>query len=219
MHSELSNAKEDSIIKSIISPYKKPLDEKMDEAIAVSDTVLTKDGIESNLANFIMKALEQFVFDNYPGEVEFIIPVVNRGGIRTTLPKGEITVRNIFEILPFDNEIVFVTISGENLYNMLLSFCENQKLFSYYVSFSIENKTPTNIQIRGQDFDKSKKYLVITTDYLANGGDNTTCFSNPIKLENTGVKLRDAVISYCKFLTRINRHITSEHNGRITISE
>lgn len=218
-HLELIDLKDDSLTNAKILVYKRSLDTQMKEVIAVCDCTLTKNGMESTLANFVMLAIEHFCEENYPHLKNKIIPMVNRGGLRTNLNKGEIRIESIYELMPFDNEIVFLTISSTKFKESLDVFCENGKLFNSHISFNIIEKKPFNILIYNEKFDDKNQYLIATTDYLANGGDNSAFFENPILSQSTGIKLRDAIIEYCRFLTKNNKHILPYTNGRISISK
>lgn len=217
-HIELKTVKPDSSTTVFIDNYKKVLDGKMNEVIAISDSILTKDGMESTLANFVLEAMDHYINSTKSESLQFIT-FVNRGGLRNNLPKGEITVRNIYELMPFDNEIVILKISGNKLKEALNSFCENGKLFSKNVSFQCDKKIAKSISFKNQVIVDSINYSIVTTDYLSNGGDNCYFFSQPHFSESTGVKLRDAIIEYCRFITNKKLHITPYRDGRITISK
>ena len=218
-YSELKQIKNDSLTVAKIAPYKKQLDTQMNEVIASCDSSLTKDGMESTLANFVMQAVEHFSNTHKPELKNKILPMVNRGGLRINLPKGEISVRTIYELMPFDNELVYITITGTKLQEAVTSFCENGKLFNAHLSFRIEKNKPMDLKIYNEIWNEKDQYIVLTTDYLANGGDNLICFNSPMKLETTGIKLRDAIIDYCRYLTKNNQHILPYKDGRITISK
>ncbi len=215
---EIKQFKSDSIANLRISPYKSSLDKEMNTVIAYSDSALTKDGYECTLGNFLLQAVEHDINikSDYKDKCVFIF---NRGGLRNNLPFGEITKQNIFELMPFENEIVVLTIKGEKLMECIKAICTEGKLISFNLNFTIKDKSPIEIRVSGQDFDSSKNYYVVTSDYNANGGDNCTFFANPLKFENTNVKLRDALLMYCNYLTKNKAHITPFTNGRITISK
>ncbi len=216
-HSELKDFKNDSVSIFFIAPFKKELDVKMNEVIAYCDSALTKDGTESSLANFVMNAVEYSVNKTNP-ELKKIIPTVNRGGLRINLPKGDISVRTIYELMPFDNEIVILKLNPAKLKEAVNYFCDNGKLFTNYLEFYCDKKNGINLKIHGEILNENSEYTIITTDFLANGGDNCTFFSNPLYYSNTGIKLRDAIIDYCRYLTNKNLHIVPFKNGRISVS-
>ena len=190
----------------------------MNTVIAISDSALTKDGYECTLGNFLLQAVEHYI-NNKSDFTNKCVFIFNRGGLRNNLPSGEITKQNIFELMPFENEIVILTIKGEKLQECINAICTDGKLISFNLSFTIKDKSPKEIKVFGEDFDASKNYYVVTSDYHANGGDNCTFFANPIKSEITNIKLRDALLLYCNYLTKNKTHISPFTNGRIQFSK
>ena len=60
----------------------------------------------------------------------------------------------------------------------------------------INDDKVSDVKIANFAFDANKNYRVATSDYLANGGDHMDFFLNPISIENTGMKLRDAILAH-----------------------
>jgi hypothetical protein len=58
---------------------------------------------------------------------------------------------------------------------------------------------------------------VVTLDYLADGNDSMNAFKDAIKMNNTGIVLRDIIIDYVRKQTAEGKAITSKIDGRITI--
>lgn len=218
-HYELKTVKNDSIADLSVLPYKDKLDLEMSKVIAFSDSALTRDGFESSLGNFVLLAVEGYI-NTYKSDIAAgCILFINRGGLRNNLPKGKITKGHIFELMPFDNEIVILTISGQKLNEAIHFMVKENKLISYHLMMEIKNKKPENIILYSTPIEENKNYIIITTDYLAMGGDNCSFFGKPIYYENTGVKLRDAIIYYCEKLTKEDKHIKPFIDERIKISK
>lgn len=218
-HYELKTSKNDSIVALNTLPYKNKLDLEMKQVIAYSDSILTKDGNDVSLGNFACRTVEDFVRTNKNAIAGKHIVILNQGGLRNTIPAGEITKRHIFELMPFDNEIVILKISGEKLMECIQSFIKDKKLISRNLSFLIKDGEALNIKIWGQPFDIKEDYFIVTTDYLAMGGDNCIFFSKPLSYETTLVKLRDAMIDHCMALTKINKHIIPDRTVEIRVSK
>jgi 2',3'-cyclic-nucleotide 2'-phosphodiesterase (5'-nucleotidase family) len=218
-HYELKSLTSDSIAQISISPYKETLDKEMVKVIAYSDSALTKEGPEPVLGNFVSMAVEEYIDNNYPEFKNNYIIILNRGGLRNNLPQGPVTKNNIYELMPFDNEITILTISGQKLMDGLKAMTSEKKLFSNYLNMLVKDKIPEEIFIHGKPFDIAQNYVVITTDYLAMGGDNCSFFAKPLSYKNTGVKLRDAIIGYCDSLTKNNKTIKPLRFGNIRISK
>ena len=218
-HYELKTTKNDSITDLGVLPYKAGLDKEMKTVIAYSDSSLTRDGFESSLGNFVLMAAEEYIITNKKTGAGNCLIILNRGGLRNNLPKGEITKGNVFEVMPFDNEIVILKISGQKLSDCIKALLKENKLISLNLTMTVKNNEADEIIISDKPFNMSDDYYVVTTDYLAMGGDNCSFFGKPISYETTGTKLRDAIISYCETLTKNNVHIKPQHIGRIRISK
>jgi 2',3'-cyclic-nucleotide 2'-phosphodiesterase (5'-nucleotidase family) len=115
---QLTDSVTDNSFAEILSPYTNKLGEGMSEIISYSDTSLVDYKPESPLSNFVSDLVldftRKFALQNLPGtQVHFSL--VNHGGLRTSLPKGKITVRNIFELMPFENELVLLKLTGSQV--------------------------------------------------------------------------------------------------------
>jgi 2',3'-cyclic-nucleotide 2'-phosphodiesterase (5'-nucleotidase family) len=218
-HYELKSAKNDSAALLSALPYKQKLDIEMKKAVAYSDSALTREGFETSLGNFVMMATEEYITTNKKELAGNCVIMINRGGLRNNLPKGEITKGNIFELMPFDNEIVILKLSGQKLFDAIKAMLKEKKLVSLNLSMKIRIDAPEDIQVNGKPFDISKDFYVITSDYLAMGGDNCSFFGKPISYEDTNEKLRDAIMLYCENLTKNNKHIQPVRTGGFKISE
>jgi hypothetical protein len=83
------------------------------------------------------------------------------------------------------------------------------------IKMGIKDSKATNISIQGLPFDETKNYLVITSDYLANGGDDMNFFLKPISYYPLGIKVRDAIIDYLKEQTLEGNSVTTQLDKRI----
>src|SRR5687767_10210940 len=116
-----ANASEDSAVLAIIQPYKKVVDKEMNEVLVISNQPLMKGEPEGALGNLIADIILKEgtrlykPADNIP--VSFCL--LNNGGLRIPLPKGDITRGHIFELMPFDNEMVVITLTGAKTKELL----------------------------------------------------------------------------------------------------
>ena len=62
---------------------------------------------------------------------------------------------------------------------------------------------------------RGRPYKVITTDYLANGGDNMSFFLNPINYEKLDMKLRDAILQEVESLNKKGLKVKANLDKRI----
>jgi 2',3'-cyclic-nucleotide 2'-phosphodiesterase (5'-nucleotidase family) len=210
----------DSAIFRTISPYKLSHDANMQIVIGQSEKALLKADLESTLGNFFCDAV-MIETKKYLAKDSVLLnaAVFNKGGLRNPLPQGNITIGNIFELMPFDNEVVILKLSGVQLKNMVDKISEKGGIPISGIRIIIKDNKPTQATINGQSIDESKYYWVVTSDYLANGGDNYIFFKNAIEKKTTSILLRDMIITHCKSLTKKGELIKSQLDGRIQISK
>ncbi|HYQ56809.1 MAG TPA: 5'-nucleotidase [Draconibacterium sp.] len=208
----------DSSIVRLYLPYKEMLDEDMNRVISVSDLELVKDKPESPLTNFLADLLLKEgarVAEEQQIEVRPDLSFLNYGGIRSSLPKGEITVGNIFELMPFENEMVFVKMEGEQIYAFLNYIATGRGGSVGGVKMVIDNDKATNVEVNGKKLDVDKSYWMVTNDYVAGGGDGLDVFQEKLQYINSGVKIRDVIIKHLEEMQKIGQHISTKTDGRI----
>lgn len=197
-------------------PYKLKMDSQMNAVLGQTDVALTKksEGGESLLGNFFADAALSEARKIDP-KIDFAIPSTN-GGLRNDLPLGAITLSNVFELMPFENELIVFTLKGSDVQSLLdfIAVSGGQPVSG--ISLKIADKKPVNVQIGGQPFDINKDYRVLTSDYIAGGGDGLTSFKNPIDSKILGLKVRDALIRYIKEKQAAGEKISSKLDRRVS---
>lgn len=189
---------EDASIKQLIEPYKQDLEKEMNEVLIISESVFEKAQPEGTLGNLVADIVFEKGNERYrPDDFNYAdFCLLNNGGLRVSLPQGEITKGKIFELMPFENEIVILTLRGEKVAELIQYIIDVGGQPVSGLQIKSMNKPNAQIFINGVSFNKNKTYKVITSDYLAGGGDKMDFFKNPVKLESTGYKIRDAIIDY-----------------------
>jgi len=210
----------DSVINSVLTPYKEGMDSIMNVVIGSTTAAMPKEREKSEtlLGNFVADVVLFGGNEAYTktGATPAHVCILNNGGLRSSLPQGNITRGNIFELMPFENEIVVVTITGQKMLELLKYVAASGGVPVAGMKMGIQpDRTPGATLIQGETFDTSKTYKIITSDYLANGGDKMSFLKDPIKLETTGLKIRDAIIDHFVALSRENKSVTPSLDGRI----
>lgn len=194
----VSVIKEDTSALSVIKPYKEKLESQMNEVLAYSNQAMIKDNPEGLLNNFVSDLVLKKANEYYKAadSQKADMCLLNTGGLRTALPKGAITRGKVYELMPFENYLVVVTLSG----------VKTKQMFDYIAKFGgmslsgftmgIKDALAVNVTVNEKPFDIGKNYKVVTSDYLANGGNKMYFFKDPVKREELGIKVRDAIIAY-----------------------
>lgn len=210
-------AADSAIIKTYL-PYKTKMDAEMNRVIGHSAVLMSKKSSdtlpESLLSNFFTDAVMQQALKIDPA-IDFAMPST-KGGLRVDLPKGDITVANIFELMPFENQLFVFTLKGSDMQRLLNFIAVSNGEPVAKLKMKIVDHKPDDVWINGNKFDVSKSYRVLTTDYISGGGDGTQGFENQIDKKTLGLKVRDALLNYVKESQAAGKLINSKLDGRIT---
>ena len=206
----------DKSYEAYLQPIKRRIDEKMNIVIGKVAETMRAHAPESLLSNFSADVYRQAAY-NFTGD-KVDIAVVNLGGLRTVVPAGDITIGKVFELMPFENELVIVWIKGDKLQELLDFFASVGGEGVSGVRMEISNGKAVNISIDGKPLDVTKLYSIATNDYLAAGNDKMFQLAQYEKRVNTGIKVRNMLLDYIKNETKKGNMIQSKLDGRITPS-
>lgn len=218
-HTEINNTNTtaDSSVLIRIAPYKQKMESEMNEVVGVTSMPMVKAEPEGSLGNFVADLTLKKTNEKYsPADgAKADVCLLNNGGLRTSLPMGEITRGKVYELMPFDNRIVVLTLTGEKMQQLIEYLAYSGGAPVSGVKMGIKNKKPVNVTINGQPIDANRNYKVVTSDYLAAGGDKMRFFNDPIKIEDINYLLRDAIIDYMKEEHKKGNKLSTEADGRI----
>ncbi|MFL2633568.1 MAG: 5'-nucleotidase C-terminal domain-containing protein [Candidatus Marisimplicoccus sp.] len=205
-------------ISNVINIYKDSIDVSLDNIIGFSDQLYTKGDFNSKrfnstLGNLIADILfiqSDSVF-KFQENKNIDIVIQNYGGIRASLPKGEVKLTDAYKILPFENEIVIVEMSGESL-SEIVSFLKTENKPHPFSGLTINGN---EVLVQNNPIKPSNKYYIAINDYLLTGGDNMFFFNKNTDVYRLGYSLRDAFIDY----TKSNLYLSSKIDNRFITDE
>jgi 5'-nucleotidase len=155
------------------------------------------------------------------------VALMNSGGLRSDVPAGELTFGNVYEVLPFDNTIATLTLTGEELQRLLLSAYGAKKGVFQQSGLQITlSRCPTQNRLRavtlanGKPIQPTAVYRVVTSDFLVRGGDGlgpvmTSVAKDKIDLgERRPEGLREALVSFWK---KKGGELTAPRPGRTVL--
>ena len=195
--------KEVVAIENYIKPYREHINKELDSVLAYCPITLDKVGNwQSTLGNLMADVAMQrgnLVFEAREKK-KIDLCILNSGGIRSVLPKGNVTSRTAFEIMPFENNLVAIAMKGEQILELITYFMDAKKAHPLSgLTFTIDKEfVAKNILIQGKPFEKDSTYYVVTSDYLYNGGDNMIFFKKGIQKFDLDYKIRNVLIDYFK---------------------
>jgi len=206
--------KTDNDIDKMISPYKEQLDSKMNEVIAFNPQEMSKRRPSSVLGNWFSDALLEESSKIFGVDIDMAMQ--NYGGIRVpSLGKGDVTVGNIYELMPFDNKLVMLELDGKTTKMLLDRVAEKGGWpVSHTLSLDIDNDKAVNIMIKGESFDINKTYTVALADYIADGGDNCFFLADSKRIDKD-LLIRDIIINHLKSKPTADKEIVQDRAPRI----
>ena len=182
---------EHSALEGEIKPYRDSVEWEMNQVVAFADTNFVPERPCGNLNNWAADAL----LTNQTKNVRLNVPIMcllNTGGLRTTINKGDVTIGDLFKIMPFDNLTVWVRMPVEVIPEIAAYL---EKTGGEPISGArLENGILT---VNGVEAD-TKEFIIITSDYLLNGGDKMYFFQKAIEVIHTGKLMRDCIITEAK---------------------
>lgn len=201
----------------ILEPYKNKIDSMMAPVIGHAAVRLEAYRPESPLSNLIADILVQNA--EAKAGIKADVGIMNMGGIRNILNEGEITVGSIYEIAPFQNALVVVSMRGDVLLELFsnIAAAHGEGLSGAKLVISKEGEL-ISAKVGGKPVQPDKEYHVVTIDYLAEGNDRLDAFKKAFtKTEPENVILRDLIIDYVKQCDARGKFVDAEVEGRIVV--
>ena len=201
-----STLREKDAFNNLIAPYKRKMIAQINAVISYAPKNINRyDGkMQSSLGNLLADLCydrANVIFKEETGkEIDF--SMFNYGGVRASISKGPVTNKNPFELMPFENHLVVVELSGKKIMDLVSYFIKNKSAhpLSKNIELIVNSDASYHLKINAKKFDSTKNYFVVTSDYLQSGGDNMDFFKNPISLFKTDYKMRDAIVDEFKSL-------------------
>ncbi|MEQ9105022.1 MAG: 5'-nucleotidase [Rhodothermales bacterium] len=179
----------DPELEALVEPYREDMAEEVSRVIGHATATLTKDSPEGTLGNMAADAMLHAISAD--------IAITNNGGLRVPLAEGPITVGHMFELMPFENMLVVLHLTGEQVLALANDLAATNGEPVAGISLEIaEGGTARNVRVAGQPVEPGRTYRVATSDYLANGGGNMPALWLDVHREEPFVTLRDAFIAY-----------------------
>ena len=181
-----------SSVDSVIAPYKNELEVEMNEVIAFAQNDFHRGRPNGSLNNWSADVVWNSVRDTF-NENAVVMSLLNFGGLRNSLSKGDIALKDIYQLMPFDNEIVIVEMPMESIEDIEI-----------YLKASGGEPIGGARIVKGKlIFDEGRpnlaSFFIVTSDYLFNGGDKMYFFQKNLNVVHTGILIRDAMTEVAKY--------------------
>ena len=128
------------------------------------------------------------------------ISLLNHGGIRSIIAKGDVTIRTAYEIMPFENSLIITEMKGSAIQEMAEYIIREKRPHPIDgMEIIIDGKDNIKqIKVQDKPLELDATYYVATSDYLFNGGDSMFFFQKSTAHYDMDYKLRNLFIDYFK---------------------
>jgi 2',3'-cyclic-nucleotide 2'-phosphodiesterase (5'-nucleotidase family) len=213
------DAHPDAAAAAFIQPYEHTVDSLMKPVVGSTAEPMIAHQPESNLSNLLSDILV-WGGEEFNEKPDF--GVYNMGGIRASLPQGDITYGDVLNVAPFENHICFLTLSGEKTLQL---FREMAARGGEGVSHSVrmvitKDGKLKSVTVNGAPVDSQKSYRIATLDYLAQGNDGLAAFkdkTDAVSPDDEAHDVRYIIVNYFKHLKAQGKAVDTKVEGRVTV--
>ncbi len=202
-----SSNQTDTKAEALIRPYREPMQASMAETLCISSAAAVKGLPESTLGNAITDLLRnEIAFAGRMADICFL----NTGGLRVEWPKGAITRNHVFELMPFENELVMVRMNRTQIDTFLAGVAAKGGAPLSGVQLSLDGLTVQSWSVLSKPDQRS--YWLLTSDYLVNGGDKYNIQYE--ELLRLNIKVRDGIETALIQLNKRGETLNPKLDGR-----
>lgn len=211
----------DEAAATFIAPYKRVNDSIMGPVMGVVAHNMHPMRPESDLSNLLADILVWAAKDY---NEQPVLGVYNMGGIRADLTKGEVTYGDVLDVAPFENKICFTTLTGESLLRLFQQIAHRggEGVSKGTELVITKDGQLVSARLNGQEIDPKAEYRVTTVNYLLEGNDGLSAFTEgkdnraPQEASNNS---RYLIMNYFKDKHARGEIVDAQVEGRIKIQD
>jgi 2',3'-cyclic-nucleotide 2'-phosphodiesterase (5'-nucleotidase family) len=213
---------DDKSVEALVAPYSVKVRE-LEKPIGKLSADLKRGGMGGgSLGNFVADALRERAQIKLGKPV--LLAVMNSSGLRKSqIPAGDISTSDIFELLPFENALVTLDLTGEQLRRFLDVTVARRNAQSgarivYRNNPEKKQNEIVSVKLGGpgeeRDIDPQATYTIVTIDYLVKRGGDYSVLQEGKNERPLGLTMRDAVLDYVKAATAAGKTLQANLDGR-----
>ncbi len=189
---DVSQTGEDEAVLQVLRPYQERVQQVMGQQIGEAADDLDQPALGSFINEIMCRAAGAE------------IAVQNPGGIRTELHKGTLTMADIYRVMPFDNTLITVELTGRQIVELL----RQTPLYVSGISASWRAEaggsvTGVEVRMNGRQLDPGRTYMVATNNYLAFGA--SEILTDGANKKDTGLVIRDLIVKEVREKSPVRR--------------
>ncbi|MBA2511600.1 MAG: 5'-nucleotidase C-terminal domain-containing protein [Rubrobacteraceae bacterium] len=207
----------DPAVKAIVDRYQVELQAALGETVGESTTSILRGAtrtVESEMGNFVADSMRTY----YP-EVDFAFQ--NAGGLRADIDQGPITLEEVYAVLPFNNTLVTMNLTGAQVEQVLEEGANSQYgtvqvsglTWAYDADAPFGDRVTRVTLPDGTPIDPNATYKIATNNFMATGGDQFITLTKGTNTTDTQTNLVDTVVRYLE----LNSPVDPQVEGRLTV--
>ena len=208
---EALDAIQDTDYLARLAPYKEVVDREMNVKVGYAPDTFWVGAPECPLLNWLTDALWEAAKQVYPGRVDGAF--VNMGSVRGEWLPGDLTFGQIYTILPFENHLVVITLTGENLIELCDSIVSYGAQGLAGMRMTAVDGQLADLSVGGKPVVPNKTYTLATSDYMTGGADHMTALTRYTKYWDSQLLIRDLYIQAAQRQDTLRATV----DGRVTI--
>lgn len=186
-----SSAGVDPKIQAIVDRHAAAVGKIFDTVVATATAALNRDAERE-------AELGSWMSDCYRETAKTDLALQNGGGIRAEIPAGPVTLRHLFSVMPFDNALVTLKMTGAQARRVLDHGLKQGRIAQFSGARVVQRRAGgerslESVEVGGAPLDDAKPYSLVTLDFLVAGGDGYSPFADAAAREDLGILARDAL--------------------------
>lgn len=192
-----------------------PLMAELKSVIAYCPEGMERRGANCELSNLLVDRL-MIEVENATGR-KVDVGILNSGGIRVDMPKGDVLLDDIVSMLPFNNKICYVAVKGKDLIYLFENMAKAKVQPFGGAKMVVNDRKMESLLVGGKPVDPERIYGVATIDFLLDGGDRINVARNAKELIITNTIICDAFLPYVKAQHQAGKPIEYFVDDRLVI--
>ncbi len=193
------SVREDPLVAALIEGYRRGAESATKRVVAAVKVPLSRTGSQYPLGRVIAEARRNLLRAD--------VGLVGNGGIRGDLQAGPVTYGQLYEVQPFQNNLVRLTVTGRQLQQVLEHALTSAEVPSAHIAGAVVRYDPRRapgkrvrgIEVQGRRLRQDARYTLAVDDFLAGGGDGYDMLIG-LPAEPGGILDVDALIAYLRRL-------------------
>ena len=188
---------------------------KVKQVIGYSTEYMERTYPECALYDWYVDELMRATADSLDRKVD--IGIVNRGGVRIDMPKGEIFYDDIMSMFPFKNNLCYVALKGKDVRVILDQMAASTFQILGGIKVVAKDGKIVSATVNDEPLDDEKVYGIATLNFLLDGGDGYKIANNALEVLQTRGWLYDTMLPYVQSLTAAGKPVEYTNQHWITI--